>query len=423
MQNSRNSSDGFTTVQRRSDTPKAAWTCKTCVGGGGGPWRNNGSLGTCGKCKVAKGACFGAKVGDACPTVRLAGYRGGSNKQAEGCRRGGTDVGTGADVTELQKQVKLLQSQLAQAQTGQPADATPTIDTAKAEEGSAAQPEQAKRLQGLVDEVCTEIKKYKDVPGELCLPDGGPTIQQHLVALALRKEQLLAQKNGTLPMRDQVAKLKRQVEFDRKSRERLGTEKEGIDKQIQSLLEKQEDATKKYQAADQKLSVGMAALAQLEVKLKAEAPPAGGKPAVDPTDIQWVLAALGNVTVQQAMVQAGLSEAEHAKTQSVMGKLQAVVAATTAPNPEPAIEVVDPQGPVAEAVEEEEQPEDVLFESMDLDGDSLQDMAKGLKRREGEDDAELEARRCKVIASGKAYIHKGSAKCKVKKTATKGGDK
>jgi hypothetical protein len=63
---------------RRSDAPKVDWTCKACVNRDGAPWRNSGSLSACGKCKVAKGASFGAKAeASACPTVstREGGHR------------------------------------------------------------------------------------------------------------------------------------------------------------------------------------------------------------------------------------------------------------------------------------------------------------------------------------------------------------
>ncbi len=57
---------------------------------------------------------------------------------------------------------------------------------------------------------------------------------------------------------------------------------------------------------------------------------------------------------------------------------------------------------------------------MDMDVDSVQDLAKCLKQREGEDDTAFEKRRGKVIASGNAYIkRKGSAKSKIRKTCAK----
>lgn len=417
---------------------KQDWLCGKCTNPRGKPWHNKGSATSCTnrRCGLHKGAFFGenAKEGGSPTKSRNAKEAG---DQCDGSRQNVAQSDKSAAFIELESRFKALEEQMAQTRsgTGTPVEGASKAGEAKAEGAAAAKPEQAKHIQSLVDEVCKEVKKYMGVPKELhssmCLPNGGPTIQQHLVDLAIKKEQLLAQKNGTLPLRLQVERLKRLVETDRKNKERLGTEKESIDKQIQVLLEKQEEATSNYKAADAKLSVDTGALAQLEAKLKLEAPPSGEQPPVDPADLRWVLTALGNTAVQQAMVKAGISETEHAKTQAVMVKLQAVVAASSPTPMGPPKEVVvvtgSQDGPTFEEVNEEVDEDMVqaanFFANVDLDDESLQAVAQGIKKREGENDEALEKRRSNVLASGKACRNKGTSSCGIRRTTTKSGEK
>ena len=418
------------------DVVKADWLCKSCTTQAGKPWRNKGALTACSKCRLHKGACFGQKFsrdGTESPTTSAKGL-----KSPPLAGSGAVTQKQSKELEDMRRKMEGMEQLLKAngiATAGTPVEGASKAGEAKAEGAAAAKPEQAKHIQSLVDEICKEVKKYMGVPKELhssmCLPNGGPTIQQHLVDLAIKKEQLLAQKNGTLPLRLQVERLKRLVETDRKNKERLGTEKESIDKQIQVLLEKQEEATSNYKAADAKLSVDTGALAQLEAKLKLEAPPSGEQPPVDPADLRWVLTALGNTAVQQAMVKAGISETEHAKTQAVMVKLQAVVAASSPTPTGPPKEVVvvtgSQDGPTFEEVNEEVDEDMVqaanFFANVDLDDESLQAVAQGIKKREGENDEALEKRRSNILASGKACRNKGTSSCGIRRTATKSGEK
>ena len=49
----------------RQDAAKLDWTCQSCVGRDGHPFKNFGSRVTCRECDLAKGACFGKNVAKA----------------------------------------------------------------------------------------------------------------------------------------------------------------------------------------------------------------------------------------------------------------------------------------------------------------------------------------------------------------------
>ena len=189
--NSRKGTDGFTTVQRRSDGPKAAWTCKSCVGRGGGPWRNNGSLGTCSKCKVAKGACFGAKVADACPTVRAPGPAGPATS---------LDTATMGkkerqEMDALRNENKQLKASLAQT-AGQPAHAEDaTADGPKDQEQRAVEAELAKARDAL--------KSIEGTP-EIMRPFLRTSYDQLVAEQKTVVQTLDAKRRGLKPVDDQL---------------------------------------------------------------------------------------------------------------------------------------------------------------------------------------------------------------------------
>eukprot|EP00974_Lingulodinium_polyedra_P046917 4497852-Lingulodinium_polyedra.AAC.1 len=52
------------------DKPRSDWTCTFCVHSrSGNPWRNNGTVLYCGKCRVAKGTALGKTIGPSSPEV------------------------------------------------------------------------------------------------------------------------------------------------------------------------------------------------------------------------------------------------------------------------------------------------------------------------------------------------------------------
>ena len=186
----RKGSDGFTTVQRRSNASKVAWTCKSCEGRGGAPWRNDGSLGTCSKCKLAKGACFGAKVADACPTVKTG--------------RAAAAPEVPRDYAALQAEVKRLRAAAGTANAAQLSAAAPCVTGVPAD---TARDEQQKAVEGELAKARELLRKLEHTPTEmlalLCKP--------HVQLMAEQKElvrNLEAKRRGLKPVDDQLKQVK-----------------------------------------------------------------------------------------------------------------------------------------------------------------------------------------------------------------------
>ena len=184
---------------------KPAWLCKSCTNKAGAPWRNAGTLTTCGKCHIHKGAPFGQNVGRGprdSPTTRV----------AKGKRANDAAVRAGLDRVQKEKQALALELKAlraAQAQgpevAGAPANA-PTEDATMQDEGG----EQGDKLANIRAEIKLlkgDLAAYEALDVErrerFCAHLGG--YDAAVAQLQAKLEECYARQRGCRTLRQQLA--------------------------------------------------------------------------------------------------------------------------------------------------------------------------------------------------------------------------
>ena len=252
----------------------------------------------------------------------------------------------------------------------------------------------ASDIQGAIDKIVQKIKFLRSIPDEhkdeFASPSG-EDLASRLASLEAKKQELLAQKRGTLPLAVQKANAKRRLDATNKHRSNLQAETSKSGKQIAALVEQQELLAAKIIEVEARLVEDQAALKQIEFNIAKEAgaipitiTAADAMHAQAPPEVVRemgrLLSFLDAQPVQKALVVAGILQAERAELDQIRSRVSSALGKQ--PLPEFGVSSKAPSEPVAE-------PDNGFVEEMDwfegMDDETIDRFASStLRAKEGE---------------------------------------